>query len=52
MIFSGLRGGDLYRAGNVLLHRIEIDLDEESLRGDSMYSSVQSRHNIFSESFH
>lgn len=37
----------------VLLHRIEIDLDEESSRGDSIYSSsVQSICHIFSKSFH
>lgn len=37
----------------VLLHRIEIDLDEESSREDLLCSSsVQSRRNIFSKSFH
>lgn len=37
----------------VLLDRIEIDLDKESSRGDSMCSSsVQCRCNIFSKGFH
>lgn len=36
----------------VLLHRIEIDLDEESSKGDSVYSSGQPRYNVFSNSFH
>lgn len=37
---------------DVLLHRIEIDFDEELSREDSLYSSsLQSRRNIFSKNF-